>query len=422
MIHRRPSPFALRSLLPIAHCLLLSGLVLLTAHCSLLTAFGQSATATLSGTVTDQNGAVVPGATITLVNNGTTLQRQATTSESGGFTIPLLPPGTYILNAQRDGFAPVRVENVVLNVSDQKSLQIQLKAGNINEQVQVTSDASLINESPAVGTVIDRTFVGNLPLNGRSFQDLILLTPGVSTQSPSGRTAVGFGLTGEFSVNGQRTESNNYVVDGVSANVGTSTGQGVTFYAGASGSLPGSTALGTTQALVSVDALQEFRVQSSTFSAEYGRVPGGQFSFVTKSGTDQLHGSGFEYFRNGIFDAQDWFNNYFGIPQLDIRQNDFGGTLSGPVRIPSLYNGKHRTFFFFSYEGLRLRSPQPASVSYVPDSALRASAPAPLNQVLNAFPLPTTGGMHLSQAQFDQLIQGYSLIDQEIKVLGRVEK
>src|SRR5437899_1262447 len=158
--------------------------------------------------------------------------------------------------------------------------------------------------------------------------------------------------------------------------------------AGTSGSVPTATALGTTQALVSIDDLQEFRVQSSTYSAEYGRNPGGQFAFQTKSGANQWHGTAYDYLRNAVFDAQDWFNDYFGQPGPGVRQNDFGGTLGGPVRIPRIYNGKDKTFFFFSYEGLRLSAPQAATINFVPDAALRASAPAPLNQALNAFPLP----------------------------------
>jgi hypothetical protein len=151
--------------------------------------------------------------------------------------------------------------------------------------------------------------------------------------------------------------------------------------------VPAATALGTTQALVSVDALEEFRVQSSTYSADYGRNPGGQFAFVTRSGTNEWHGTGFDYLRNSIFDANDWFNDYFAQPAPPLRQNDFGGTLGGPVEIPALYNGKNKTFFFFSYEGLRVIQPQAASVSYVPDAALRQSAPSALQPVLNAFPV-----------------------------------
>ncbi len=176
--------------------------------------------------------------------------------------------------------------------------------------------------------------------------------------------------TGEFSVNGQRTESNYYTVDGVSANVGAGTGLGM-FFSGASGSLGASTASGTTQALVSVDDLQEFRAQSSTYSAQYGRNPGGQFAFETKSGTNQWHGTSYDYLRNGYFDAPDWFNDYFGVKQSALRQNDFGGAFGGPVRIPRFYDGKDKTFFFVSYEGLRLTSPQPAASNLVPSLCVR---------------------------------------------------
>ena len=220
----------------------------------------------------------------------------------------------------------------------------------------------------------------------RSFQDLILLTPGVVTTSPQAGASIG--SSGEFSVNGQRTESNYYLVDGVSANVGTISGAPSSATAAVSGSVPQSTALGTTQALVSIDALEEFRVQSSTYSAEYGRSPGGQFSFVTRSGTNQWHGTAFEYVRNDVFDANDWFNNYFGVAEPAERQNDFGGTLGGPVKIPGLYDGKDKTFFFFSYEGLRLDQPQAATLSEAPTLALRQSAPSALQPVLNAFPVP----------------------------------
>ena len=146
-----------------------------------------------------------------------------------------------------------------------------------------------------------------------------------------------------------------------------------------------------------MDDLQEFRVQSSTYSAEYGRNPGGQFAFETKSGTNQWHGTAYDYLRNGFFDAQDWFNDYFGTTEPALRQNDFGGTLGGPVEIPGLYNGKDKTFFFVSYEGLRLIAPQAATVNFVPDLCLRGTVlavrerilqPPRLQQVLNAFPVP----------------------------------
>ena len=147
--------------------------------------------------------------------------------------------------------------------------------------------------------------------------------------------------------------------------------------------------MGTTQSLVSVDALEEFRVSSSTYSAEFGRNPGGQFSFLTRSGTNTFHGSLFDYLRNNVFDANDWFNDYYGIAQPALRQNDFGGTVGGPLRIPRLYDGKDKTFFFISYEGLRLVLPTAATTQYVPSLSLRTQAPDPVRSILNAFPMPT---------------------------------
>ncbi len=375
--------------------------LLIAATC--ITAFGQSATATLSGTVTDQNGAVVPGVAISVINPATSLERTATTNDSGYFSIPLLPPGTYTVTAKRDGFAPLRAENVVLNVGDQKSLQIQLKAGDINATVQVINDADLIRTDAAVGTVVDRQFVANIPLNGRSFQSLITLTPGVVVV-PSGTNT-----TGQFSVNGQRAGANAFTVDGVGANfVVYPAGVGAT----PTGNLPSLTAFGTTQSLVSVDALQEFKVQTSTYAAEYGRQPGGQVSIVTRSGTNQFHGSLFDYVRNDVFDANDWFANANRQPKPPERQNDFGGTFSGPVLLPRFgesgrqpgYNGRNRTFFFFSYEGLRLRLPQ-FSLTNVPTLALRQQAPAGMQPILNAFPLPN--GKDLGNG-LAELSAGYS--------------
>jgi hypothetical protein len=352
-------------------------------------AFAQSATATLSGTVTDQNGAVVPGTAITLVNSGTTLQRQATTDERGDFTISLLPPAVYILNAQRDGFAPVRIETITLNVGDQKSLTIQLKAGSIAEMVQVNAEAATARTDAAVATVVDRQFVENIPLNGRSFQSLYSLTPGVViAPSPN---AVNF--DGQISVNGQRATSNAFMVDGVSANFGTapSLGPGPQ----TSGNLPSLTALGTTQSLVSVDALQEFKIQTSGYGAEYGRQPGGQVSIATRAGTNDFHGSLFDYIRNDVFEANDWFANANRQRRPPLRQNDFGGTFSGPVLLPRFgeggkqpwYDGRNRTFFFFSYEGLRLRLPKFA-LSNVPSLTLRQQVAPGLQPILNSFPIP----------------------------------
>jgi len=310
--------------------------------------YGQTATATLSGTVKDPNSAIVPGAAVIVQNDATRLVRNAATDDSGNFTVPLLPPGTYTVTVEQSGFAVVRVPNIILNVGDQKSLAVQLKVGDVKTEVVVTPDASLINTSPAVTNTIDRTFVGNLPLNGRSFQSLILITPGVSV------TTSGLTDYGQFSVNGQRSSTNSFIVDGVSANIGTGAGVGNgANNAAFGGAYPGLTALGGTNNLVSVDALQEFKIQTSTYTAEYGRQPGGQVSLVTRSGTNEVHGSLFEYFRNEALDARDYFNTK-PTSQTALRQNIFGGTVSGPLPFlnfgtggPTFESGKDRMFFSF---------------------------------------------------------------------------
>ncbi|PYV63976.1 MAG: TonB-dependent receptor, partial [Acidobacteria bacterium] len=354
-------------------------------------AFAQFELAGISGRVTDPSGAVLAQAEVEVKNVETGTSVTRTTNSDGLYSIPSLRPGHYVISVRKQGFETVSVTELTLNIQDNVVRNFQLQVGAASESITVTADASNINTTDAsVSTVIDQSYVQNMPLNGRSFQDLILLTPGVVTQTPQisqNAFVAGFGLSGEFSVNGQRTESNNYTVDGVSANVGAAAGGNMLLGSGPTGSLPASTALGTTQALVSVDDLQEFRVQSSTYSAEYGRNPGGQFAFETKSGTNRWHGTVYDYLRNGFFDSQDWFNDFYGQNEPVLRQNDFGGTLGGPVRIPHVYDGKDKSFFFVSYEGLRLTSPQPTTVSSVPDPTTRASAPAPLNQVMNAFPM-----------------------------------
>jgi Carboxypeptidase regulatory-like domain/TonB dependent receptor len=396
MLHPR------RPFLHAANFLLITVLLLLMVRCSFLTAYGQSATATLSGTVQDQNGAVVAGANVTVLNAATSLRRQAATSEQGYFTIPLLPPGTYSLMAERQGFAPVKVPEVVLNVGDQKALQIQLKAGDVNAAVTVDSEATTVRTDGSVGTVVNRQFIANIPLNGRSLQSLISLTPGVVT-IPVGPDPSSTG--GQFSVNGQRTNANYFMVDGVSANYSIPSG---TFIGeSGSGALPGLTALGGTNSLISIDALQEFNIQTSSFAPEFGRMPGGQISLLSRSGTNDFHGTIFDYVRNAALDANDWFANRSGLPKPKERQNDFGGTFSGPILLPRFgeggsqpwYNGRNRTFFFFSYEGLRLLQPL-TSISTVPTTQARQQVPDVIKPFLNAYPSPNLPVVANGLAQF----------------------
>lgn len=369
------------------------------------TARAQTTNATLTGTVVDQNNAAVVGAETTVINKDTGLQRSTITNESGDFIVPLLQPGKYSLRVQHAGFSPVEFPEVVLNVGDQKAVRIELKAGNISEMVQVTGDAPLLNESPAVSIVVDRQFVANIPLNGRSFQTLIALAPGV-VFVPSSTT----GNSGQFSVNGQRANANYFSVDGVSANLanGNNTVPGQT----TSGTLPALTTFGGTNSLVSVEALQEFQIQTSSYSAEYGRSPGGQISLVTRSGGNDVHGSIFDYIRNDKFDANNWFANRAGTPRPPERQNDFGAVFSGPVLLPRFgeggnqlgYNGRNHTFFFFSYEGLRLRTPKFAKTN-VPSINLRQSSSEGMKPILNGFPLPN--GVNLANG-FAEFSAGYS--------------
>jgi len=214
-----------------------------------------------------------------------------------------------------------------------------------------------------VGTEVDPQLVRDLPLNGRTFQSLISLAPGVVRPGTLNQAGV---QTGSF-INGQR--NNYFTVDGVSANLG-----------GAGGTGFPATVLGTTHNLVSIDDMQEFKLQTSTYSAAYGRATGGQLEIVTRSGSNQYHGSVFDYFRNEALDANDWFSNFYGFPRPAHRQNDFGGNFGGPIL-------KNRTFFFFSYEGLRLLLPQPFETS-VPSVGARQAATGAVQQLLNAFPLP----------------------------------
>jgi hypothetical protein len=398
-------------------------LIVLTAF-AFTPMMAQTSTATLSGTVTDQQDALVAGATVTITNPATGFIRTVETGAGGSFVFALLPPATYRLSVERTGFTPYEVSDVTLNVGDQKSLLVQMKVGQVGATVNVTPDASLVSTSPAVATTIDRQFVANIPLNGRSFQSLITLTPGI-VLVPSGITS------GQFSVNGQRADANYFTVDGVSANIGNIGVQSM------SGSLPGVTTLGTTQSLVSVDAMQEFQVQTSTYSSEYGRQPGGQISIATRSGTSDFHGSIYDYVRNEKFDANNWFNNANGIKRPPERQNDFGGTFSGPILLPRFgeggrqpgYNGRNRTFFFFSYEGLRLRLPQFLQAAY-PSVSLRQTASAAMQPYLNAFPIPN--GLDVGEG-FAQYTTGYSdpstidatsiridhTVNQKLSVFGR---
>ena len=332
----------------------ISLLLCIAFQSSTSTAHAQGGTATLSGTVTDQNNAVVPGVNIAVISITQGFQRSATTDGEGSFVVPALPPGAYTIKAEREGFTTAEVPDVVLNVNDQKKINIPLKVGSLSSQsIDVLSTPPLLNESTAVSTTVDHQLLSNLPLAGRSVQQLITLSPGVvlTKTQPTEQ--------GQFSANGQRPNANYLTVDGVSANIGIIPGGNVG--QSSTGALPGFSVSGGTSNLVSVDAVEEFKILTSTFAPEFGRTPGAQVTIASRSGTNSFNGTLFEYLRNDVLDATDWFVNANPtLRKAALRQNNFGGVLGGPLLLPGFgegtnplwYDGRNRTFFFFSYEGL----------------------------------------------------------------------
>jgi len=334
----------------------------------------QSPNGTINGLVLDPSNRAIASADILVINDVTGVKYASKTNDEGIYVVPNLPPGPYRLQISKVGFKTLIKPDIVLNVQDALSINFTLPVGAVFETMTVEGGAPLVNtESAAVSTVIDRKFVESLPLNGRSFNTLLQLTPGVVIAPTSGAAA-----TGQFSIAGQRTDANNFIVDGVSANFGVT-----------GGLLPGQSGTGTSQAfsalggtssLVSVEALQEFRTETSTFAPEFGRSPGGQIILNTRSGTKAFHGGVYEYFRNDVLDANDWFANAAGKPRAAERHNDFGAFLGGPV-------WKDKTFFFLSYEGARLRLPQTRGIQ-VPSEYARSQATAAVAPLLNAYPHP----------------------------------
>jgi hypothetical protein len=337
----------------------------------------QSTSGTMSGIVLDPSGKAIPGADVLIVNDATGVRYPGTTNGEGIYAVPNLPPGTYRVQIAKIGFKTLIKPDIVLHTQAALAINFTLPMGATSETVTVAGGAPLVQtESATVSTVIDRQFVDNLPLNGRSFNTLLQLTPGaVIAQQAQGASGTS---PGQFSISGQRTDANSFTVDGVSANFGVST---TGLYSGESGTgnSQAFSALGGTSSLVSVEALQEFRVETSSFAPEFGKTPGGQVMLTTRSGTNEFNGGVYEYFRNDAMDANDWFANQAGNPRAPERHNDFGGFLGGPIF-------RNKTFFFFSYEGARLRLPQ-TTVTQVPylDGAT-CSASSAIAPFLAAYP------------------------------------
>ncbi len=305
----------------------------------------QTATGQITGTVKDSSGAVMSGVKVTAGNQDTGLSRETKTSDSGDYSFALLPFGTYSVTAEQQGFQTAKQSDVRLNVDQTARVDLTMPVGATSETVTVqAAQVAVDTENSSVGQLVTERQVTQLPLNGRSFLQLLFLGAGaVQTSGEQGSMRQGEGNA--ISINGSRPTSNNYLLDGM-VNTDTS--------------------LNTPAVVLSVDAIQEFKEQTATYSAEYG-FSANQINILSKGGTNDFHGALFEFDRNNAFDARSFFEA--GIPPL--RQNQFGFVAAGPVYIPKLYNGRNKTFFMANYEGTRIRQgidqfglvPTPAELS-----------------------------------------------------------
>jgi len=325
------------------------GFLLLLAFLPFLVSEAQVSAARLSGTVTDVSGAAIDGAKVEITNLSTSVVRQLTTNAAGLYNAPSLPAGTYSIAISAAGFASEIRKSVTLNVGGELVLNASLKVGGVNDKVEVTDTPPNVDlTSSALSGLVEGKNVRELPLNGRSWTDLASLTPGVSviqTQPPitaSDRPKRGLG--GQLSISGGRPQQNSYLLDGININDYSNAG-------------PGSVLGGN----LGVDAIQEFQVITTNPMAQYGRTSGGVISGITRSGTNSLHGSVYEFARNSALDAQGYFESG---PKLPFSRNQFGGTLGGPIK-------KNKTFIFGDYEGVRQNLSQQA-LSAVPSANARA--------------------------------------------------
>ncbi len=314
------------------------GSVFLLAHLLFpLVAGAQTQTGRIWGTVTDASGAVIPGASITVTNVGTTLAKTAVANDQGRFVITDLMPATYEVSAEITGFKKFVQGGILLHVADSLEIQIRLDVGSISETVNVSAETPLLNTTTSsLGEVVENKAIMELPLNGRQTLSLVTLVPGVAPNRQMENAAQPFNRAGNFSISGARGNTNELLLDGAPN----------TIPEGSSG------AMTAVAVFPSVDATLEFKVQSSSYSAEYGRAAGGVVNIVTKSGTNDLHGTAYEFLRNSVLDANGFYNNKSSIPLAAFQRNQFGGTVGGPLFLPKVYNGRNRTFFFFSWETL----------------------------------------------------------------------
>ncbi len=304
-------------------------------------ALGQN-TGTISGTVQDQSGAVVAGASVRATNPATNFTRETTSATNGFYRFDQLPVGTYNISVEAAGFKKSITQQVALSVNDALTLDLKLEVGQVSEIVTVSEAPSTVNtETSVVGRTVDNRTLNDLPiLSGANGRNPLALAPLQAGVMPAGQV-------GPFSVNGQRAQSNNFLLDG-----GDSNDLAINIPDAVSGFSP--------------DALQEFRILTNTYSADYGRNSGAIVALISKSGTNEYHGNLFHFFRNRVLNATPFFNNasptFVGLRKPQFNVNEFGGTIGGPLHLPrfgeggpSIISGKDRTFFFFSFLGFRRR-------------------------------------------------------------------
>jgi hypothetical protein len=302
--------------------------------------FAQFDTGAVLGTVTDASGAAVSGATVTLANEGTNVSVTFTTGADGAFKFTPVRIGSYKVTVTLQGFQTAVQRDVTVNVGQSVVVDVALKPGSVSETVEVTSTVPVLQSQDAsVGQVVDSRQVNNLPLNGRNFTFLAQIVAGVNTPQEDGR---GNAASGAFSANGLRSSQNNYLLDGLDNNSNT-----VDFLNGTNFII-----------LPPIDAIEEFKVQTTGFNAEFGRSGAAILNATIKSGTNNFHGALWEFLRNDKFDAADFFENANGVKKGEYRNNEFGFSIGGPVVIPKVFNGRNKVFFFADYQGTRKRQGQ----------------------------------------------------------------
>jgi hypothetical protein len=316
-------------------------------------------TASITGVVRDASGAVVPGAAVTIQHVETGTRRAMETDANGNYSVPSLPVGQYEVNVEKSAFKQQVRRGITLVVGQQAVVNITLEVGNVEQRVTVTAEAPLVNTtlSPTSGLVSERE-VKDLPLNGRSFDQLLTLNTGTANVSSNRNTNQPGNL---FSVSGRRPEENRFLMNGVD-------------YVSASGGVNAASPNGSNGQVLGVDAVREFNVVEHTYGAEWGKRAGAQISIVTTSGTNQVHGDLFEYLRNSVLDARNFFDRQTGPRIPPFKRNQFGGALGGPLK-------KDKLFLFGNYEGFRQRLGI-SSVSVVPDANARLGRLPPANDPL----------------------------------------